>query len=144
MRRLWRQTLGRLRAGGQKQPEIHDEKIVRGESWQNGSAGHRHNSTSRPVCAPSVCLNTKRRIRVENNKQSKETKHRQASILPPQSVGHGGQFFRSGFRLSVGKQIRLVPRPGVGVLLQVTFRFDDLRGNHIPAQNTPLPDYFRH
>ena len=71
-------------AGAQKQPEIHDKKIVRGKSWQNGSAGHRHNSTSRPVCAPSVCLNTKRKIRPENNWQSKETKHRQASILPPQ------------------------------------------------------------
>ena len=31
-----------------------------------------------------VCLNIKRKIRPENNWQSKETKHRQASILPPQ------------------------------------------------------------
>ena len=48
------------------------------------------------------------------------------------------------FPLPLGHQIRLLPRPGVGVLLQVTFRFDDLRGNHIPAQNAPLFDYSRH
>ena len=59
---------------------------MRGKNWQNGGSGQRHNSTSRPVCAPSVlvCLNTTRKFRLENNQQSKLTAHRQASIFPQQ------------------------------------------------------------
>ena len=67
----------------------------------------------------------------------------EASINFDQS-GTVDRFFRSGFRFPVGQQIRLLPRPGVGVLLQGKFRFADLRGNIIPAQDAPLHDYSSH